>query len=184
MRLIDQGAPIAAPLEAQFLAERADCLVHRRFAEIFVAFEQADIEGDAEIVVGMPRPRIGDHVAGFGAALRVQGILFGIAAQAADDLDREAVLARLEVERPRVGLHPRMQFSDDLLAARAGQIAEFGKADIGRRAAVDDALVDRTPSLRPRAPVHLDAKLELHRPYHFLDLHRTLPASVARRAYT
>ncbi len=51
MRLIDDGLSVAAPFEAEVHAECADCFVFYRLGQILRAFEYADVEGDAEVVV-------------------------------------------------------------------------------------------------------------------------------------
>src|SRR6185312_6051902 len=59
VRLVDDGFPVAAPLQAQVHAQRADGLVLRRLRQVAVALEHADVEGDAEVVVGVAGAGVG-----------------------------------------------------------------------------------------------------------------------------
>ena len=120
------------------------------------------------------------HIAGAIATLGIQRILLGIAAQAADDVDGQAVFARLEVQGPRIGLHSGMQGGNDPLAARVGAISGFRQGQIGRRAAIHDALVDGAPGFRAGPTIHADPQLRLHRTYHGLDLHDASPCVFRR----
>ncbi len=71
MWLVFDGLPIATPLETQIHANRADRFVFRRFGNVFAAFKNANVEGDAEIVIGVAAACICDFLSRFAPSLFV-----------------------------------------------------------------------------------------------------------------
>ena len=170
VRLVDDGLPVAPPFESHILAQDADGLVLRGIRQVLVALEDADIEGDAEIVIGVPPARVGDDGARCGAALGVEGVLLLVAAQAADDLDRDSRRLGLLDQSPGNRLDLRQQRGDGLLAPgidRRKGLRRLLAADLG----FDQPLVDGSPRFGAGFPVNLDSELGLNCRDHFVDAH-------------
>ena len=90
MWLVHDFFPAAAPLEAEGLAKGAKLVVERMIVEVGFAFEDADVEGYAEIVIAKSSSCVGDDAAWRGAALRVDGVLLCVGPEGADDADIQA----------------------------------------------------------------------------------------------
>ncbi|MNN27731.1 hypothetical protein D3C81_1412740 [compost metagenome] len=86
MRLVDNGFPIPAPLQPEFLAQHTHGFVLGRIAQILTAFKNPDIEGNGEVVVGVTTSSIRDYVARGRAALGIELVLFGIGPESIDNL--------------------------------------------------------------------------------------------------
>src|SRR5690348_4154374 len=173
MRLVDDGLPVAAPFQAQVHAQRADRLVLRRLRQVPVSLEHADVEGDAEVVVGVAGAGVGHLLARRRASLRIQRRLLLVAAQAADHADGDAGAGRLLHQGARDRAHGRQQRGDHLLAAIVHRRNGFGRLHL-IDLLVHQPRVDRAPGLRAGLAVHLYAEGLLYGGNHFLDTHVAL----------
>ena len=159
MRLVLDRLPVAAPFEAEPDAERAHGFVGRGFVEVATALEYADVERDAEVVVGVAAACVGHDAAGLAPTLLVEGVLLFVCARAGDDLDGDADGSGALDERTRDRLSLRQQRGDVPLAAFIGERCRAGRN--GRLA--DDGAIDGAPRLQPGIAVHGDTHFFLHR---------------------
>src|SRR6185295_2363692 len=119
MREVLEAGPVPAPLQAGREADLGRLRVGGRLRQVPAVAEDADVPGDAEVVVALPAARVGHPRPWIAeAALAEENVLLGVGARTGDDARLDPRFANLAEEDARRFLGLRMETLEPRLGPR------------------------------------------------------------------